>query len=166
MRSLYEINNDLRAFLDNGFDEECVDPETGEFDEAAAARKLAALEVEFAKKIEGIALYVQELTVQASALGEKIAALKERKTALDKKAEKLETMIADALGSKPFATDTVEIKFRKSNPLYVDESVLADKWWRITQKREPDKTAIKDAIKNGEKIIGAEIQEKYNIQIK
>ena len=31
---------------------------------------------------------------------------------------------------------------------------------------EPDKTAIKAAIKNGETVTGAEIVERYNLQIK
>lgn len=166
MRSLYEIAGDLRAFLDDGFDEECINAETGEFDEEKAKVRLAQLYGEYDKKIEGIALYVQELCAQAAALGEKITALTRRKKLLDQKAARLEQILSDVLCAKPFATDMVDIRFRKSAPLEVEESILSDKWFRVTETKVPDKERIKAALKAGEEILGARIIEKYNIRIK
>ena len=59
------------------------------------------------------------------------------------------------------------ISFRESERLEVDdESKIPDEYIRVTVKKEPDKTAIKKAIKDGREIDGVHLQRYKNIQVK
>lgn len=64
-----------------------------------------------------------------------------------------------------FESLKVNISFRKSKSLEIDENVVLPKEF-IRVKEEADKMAIKDFISNGGTIDGCKIVEKNNIQIK
>ena len=60
---------------------------------------------------------------------------------------------------------TIKLSFRKSESVEIDDiDALDDRFKRI--KIEPDKTAIKTALKIGEKVEGARLVENQNLQIK
>lgn len=63
-------------------------------------------------------------------------------------------------------TPTLKINFRKSESVEVDELIINKKWCNIKQTITPDKTKIKEALKQGEVIEGATINYKNNLQIK
>lgn len=60
-----------------------------------------------------------------------------------------------------------KISYRKSDSVeIVDFDKLPEEYIKTKIEKNPDKVAIKNAIKNGEKINGAKIVTNYNIQIK
>lgn len=70
MPTLYDINAELQNLLEVGFDEECIDQDTGEILEQAVAAKIAALQLKESDKKESVALYIKNLTAESKALKE------------------------------------------------------------------------------------------------
>lgn len=157
--NLYEID---RAILD------CVDIETGEIVNIAA---LNALEMERDAKIENIALWIKNLLSEAKQIKEEREALAEREKSAQNKAENLKKYLSGYLNGSKFSTPKVVISFRKSESVDVmdiDKIMSmddADNYLKY-KNPEPDKTAIKQAIKSGKTIPGCSLVEKNNIQIK
>ena len=153
---LYEIDKAI---------EDCIDMETGEivdFD------RLTALTMERDRKIEGVALWIKNLTAEAKALKEEKAAFADRQKAAEAKIKSLKRWLTDATGGEKFRTDRVAISFRKSEAVSIaldfDPTNIPDDLKRVSI--EIDKTAVKDALKAGMEIPGVSLETKQNIQIK
>ena len=58
---LYEINEQMQQLLENGFDAECIDMETGEILRKIASEKLDKLMLDEQAKIENTALFIKNL---------------------------------------------------------------------------------------------------------
>ena len=166
MANIFEINARLRELLENGYDETCIDIETGEFDAERATMLVEELSLAREEKIDGIALYIQELGADAAALKAKADVLKQRAKAMESKAERLEEYLTAALDGEKYESANVMISFRKSVAVMVDESVLPDEYFAEKIERKPDKTMIKKALVGGAAIDGATLVENRNIQIK
>ena len=71
-------------------------------------------------------------------------------------------------GVSEIKSPTLKINFRKSESVLItDQSALTKEYLReIPAKYEPDKAKIKEAIKSGEPVIGAELVTNQSIQIK
>lgn len=165
--NLFEIKSSLYELLENGYNAECVDPETGEFDEEKAKALLDSYQDEFADKVDGIAQYIEELEARANALREKSSALTDRAKQTERKAEGLKRYLGEALGYKKYESDAVKIGFRKSVSVNIEnEALLPSEYVTVSEVRKPDKTAIKAALLGGAIISGATLEEKQNIQIK
>lgn len=154
MNTLYEINSALL---------ECVDEETGEIIDL---ERLNELLMERDTKIEKVALWIKNLDADATAIKAERDALDKRMKSAESKAKSLREWLKNALKCKPFETAKVRVSFRKSEQTEVDESVLDKKWCMEKITYTPDKTAIKNAIKAGQTVDGAELVVKQNIQIK
>lgn len=152
--NLYEINEDIMA---------CVDIETGEIIDV---EQLEALQMERDAKIENIGLWIKNLLSDAEQLKAESDKLLERKRAAENKANSLKRYLQCFLDGEKFKSSKLVIFYRKS------ESVDAPDWTKIPQHYlkykdpEPDKTAIKKALKEGAVITGCSLVEKQNIQIK
>lgn len=166
MANLFEIKESLYELLENGYNEACIDQETGEFDEAKAKSLLDGLQEAYTEKVDGIAQYIEELFARANALHERAAALIERAKQTEKKAECLKRYLGEALGYKKYESDAVKIGFRKSVSVNVDEDYLPEEYFSVTEVRKADKASIKSALLAGTVIPGAMLVEKQNIQIK
>ena len=162
MANLYQIENEILN---------CVDMETGEiidFD------RLAELQLERTAKIENLALWYKNLMSDMEAYKKEKNVFAEREKAAKNKAESIKKYLADVLSGQPMKTERVSVSFRKSEAVSIDdESAFIDYAQKhnhedlLTFKApEINKTAIKQAIKDGEEIPGAEIVVKSNIQIK
>lgn len=165
MATLYEID---QSILD------CVDPETGEI---LDFERLNELQIERNEKIEKVALWYKNLVSDAAALKAEKTALAERETAAKNKAESLKKWLTNALNGSKLSTPKVAISFRKSESIEIDDEAEFVRMAQITgyddlltyKEPVPNKTAIKQAIKNGNSIptLGlAHLVEKQNIQIK
>ena len=166
MASLHDINTRLRDLLENGYDETCIDMETGEFDAERASALVDELSLAREEKIDGIALYIEELGVNAAALKAKADELAKRAKAMENKAQRLKDYLATELNGEKYESTPVKISYRKTTTVVVDETVLPAEYFSEKVERKPDKTAIKDAIKGGAVIPGATLVENRNIQIK
>lgn len=153
MANLYEIDAQIMA---------CVDFETGEIIDE---EKLQALQLEFNQKVEGIALWIKNLLAEAKMIKEEKDNLAARQKSCENKAESLKRYLSSALDGEKFMTAKVSISYRKSESVEIEDvSLLGDDYLKF--KPEPDKTKIKEALKNGVELQGATLVKKNNIQIK
>ena len=165
--NLFEIKSSLYELLENGYNAECVDERTGEFDEAKAKALLDGYQDAFSDKVDGIAQYIEELEARSSALRERSAALTERARQTKRKADSLKDYLSAALEYKKYESDAVKIGFRKSVSVNIEnEALLPSEYVTVSEVRKADKTAIKTALLDGAVISGATLEEKQNIQIK
>ena len=154
MATLYEIDQSIL---------ECIDLETGEIIDA---EKLEALQIERDEKIEKVALWYKNLCSDAEAYKAEKLAFAEKQKAAENKAESLKNWIDNALSGSPFKTTKVDIKYRKSKQVVIDDVFAIDDSYLKYAEPTPDKTAIKKAIDSGVKLDGCHIEDKNNINIK
>lgn len=156
--TLFEIN---KAILE--FDYE-IDEETGEI---LNAEELDALELARDEKIEGVGLWIKNLQAEAEAVKKEKDAMADRQRRLEKKAESLKNYLAWALQGEKFSTPRIAMSWRKSESVLIpDEALLDDRFVSITMIKRPDKKLIKDTLKAGREVPGAELVTKQNLQIK
>ena len=158
--TIYEIDNEIMN---------CVDMETGE---VIDTDKLNELQMERDAKIENVALWIKELKAEAEAIKNEKQALAERQRVAENKAESLKNWLAYALNGEKFKTAKCSISFRNSESVEVTEegleALMRDHEDLLTYKTpEPNKKAIKDAIKNdGLTVAGVQLVQKTSTIIK
>ena len=156
--TLFDIN---KAILE--FDYE-IDEETGEI---LNAEELDALELARDEKIEGVGLWIKNLQAEAEAVKKEKDAMADRQRRLEKKAESLKNYLAWALKGEKFSTPRIAMSWRKSESVLIpDEALLDDRFVNITMIKKPDKKLIKDTLKAGLEVPGAELVTTQNLQIK
>ena len=156
---LYEIDN---AIL------ECIDMETGE---VIDAEKLDALNMERDAKIENVVLWIKDLKAEAEAIKAEKLALAERQKVAENKVESLKKWVAYALGGQKFSTAKCAVSFRNTESVEVTEegleNLMNDHDELLTYKApEPNKKAIKDAIKDGLNVAGVQLVQNVSTIIK
>ena len=152
--NLYMIDS---AILD------CVDTETGEiFD----IDKFEELSLERDTKIENIGLWIKNLKAEAEALKSEKDTFAKRQKSVENKMNSLKAYLEGYLEGTAYKSTKVNITFRKSEAVYVEDgAVIPDEYLRFKEP-EVDKVALKDALKKGIQIDGVEIVTKNGIQIK
>lgn len=156
--SIYEIE---QAILD------CIDPETGEISDF---EKLEALNMERDEKFENIALWIKNLVAEARAIREEELALAARRQSVEKKTDSLKSYLQDKLGGEAFKTSKVDISYRKSAAVEIEDEAefvkLAPE--ELLTRKEPtiNKKEVTAAIKSGLWVPGAALVERQNMQIK
>ena len=156
--TLYEID---RAIL--GFDYQ-IDEETGEILNAEA---LDELQMARDAKIENVGLYIKKLEAEAEAIKKECDSLRDRQKRKERRAESLRNYLAYALRGERFETPRILLSWRRSESVSIpDEALLDDRFVNITLVKRPDKKLIKDTLKAGREVPGAELVKKNNLQIK
>lgn len=118
-------------------------------------------------KIEGISLWVKNLEAEKEAVKHEKDNFADREKRLGKKIDSLKGYLTYALQGEKFSTPKVAVSFRKSESVLIkDEYLVPDEYCEFTVMRKPNKKNIKDALKKGKKLMGVELIEKSNIQIK
>lgn len=160
--SLYEITMRYQEALD-GLE---VD-ENGEILNIESLEEMQGLVQE---KTEAVALYIKGLKSMAEAIAEEERILKERRDAKLKRAESLTKYLGNMMlinGLTTFETPKVGMRFRKSEAVVItDETKLPSEFLVENTTYRPDKAALKKAIKGGQDIPGAVLEERENLQIK
>jgi len=161
--NLYEINESITAL---------IDPETGEVADIEAFEQLT---MERETKLENMALWIKNLESDAEAIKAEEKALAERRKSAESKAESLKGYLASMLGDgQRLETPRVKLSWRKSSAV---QFVLPEadfirynqgKRDELLSYSEPtvNRKAIADAIKAGEEILGVQLVERENLQIK
>ena len=156
--TLFEID---KAIADFEFE---IDEDTGEILNPNA---LEELEMAREQKIENVGLYIKNLEAEATAVENQEKIFADRKKRIRKKIEGLKGFLGYALDGKPFKTDRVVMSFRRSESVHItDEYLIPDEYKLFTVVKKPDKKVLKDALKKGKDIMGCELVEKNNVQIK
>ena len=163
MRALYDIDQEI---LD------CVDMETGEI---LDSEKLDALQMEREQKLEGVALWIKDLSAEAEAVKAEADKLTARKRALDNKITGLKMWLLTALDGEKLKTPRCNVYQMHSQRLAVaNEGELIsflqtlDDPDRFLKVHDPElrKDEIKKALKDGFVIPGAALESTESVVIK
>ena len=156
--TLFELNKAIEDF------DLIVDEETGE---VLNIDELDALNLAKDEKIENVCLWIKNLEAEADAIKTEEKNLEARRKSKENKVKSLKGYVSYALGGKKFETPRVAVSYRKSESVKIDDDyVIPDKWCELSVLKKPNKKLIKEALKKGEHIAGAELIEKQNINIK
>lgn len=164
---LYELTNDYLALL-NAIDNE-------ELPEEAIADTLEAITSSIEEKADSIACLLKNLDAECKAIKAEETRLAGRRIAKEKSIERIKQYLSDSLqsaGIDKIETARNRITFRKSETVEVADEVFIE--WAQKNRDDllkystptADKTAIKQCLKDGIEIVGAELRVKNNIQIK
>ena len=155
--TLYELDKAIAEFeLEVNEDGEVLNID--ELDELNLARE---------QKIEGISLWIKNLEAEKEAVKHEKDNFADREKRLGKKIDSLKGYLTYALDGQKFSTPKVAVSFRKSESVLVkDEYLSPDEYCDFTVMRKPNKKNIKDALKNGKELMGVELVEKNNVQIR
>ena len=161
---LYEISEELERAIT-----ECIDPETGEITDP---ERIEQLQIDLTEKVRSIGLYIINLRAEIKAIKEQEDKFTAKRKSREKRLDWLLKYIERYADGKPFEFDEFEISYKPSHRVEITDF---EAFSRYTESRpefvkvgkiEPDKTAIKSAIENGETVPGADLILKKNIQIK
>ena len=157
--TIYEIDKEILN---------CIDPETGEIIDID---RLNDLQLERDVKIENVACWIKELKAEAEAIKAEKLVLAERQRVAENKAESLKKWLAYALQGEKFKTAKCSVSFRKTESVEVTDEGLSNLMKEhdelLTYKApEPNKKAIKDAIKDGLNVQGVRLECNTNVIIK
>lgn len=164
---LYDIASEYRSLL-----EIATDPESDDLDMESFEAAIAALEVDFSAKAVNIACLIREWEAESLAIHAVMADQQRRIKTLDNRAKRLRDYLLTQMevSSLPAISDArVSVKLRKNPPsvqIETPESIPALYCRVIPAKTEPDKTAIKEAIKAGETVPGASLIQTTRLEIK
>ena len=147
---------------------ECVDLETGEIIDT---EQLDKLQMERDTKLENVACWIKDLKAEAEALKNEKQALAERQRVAENKAESLKKWLAYALQGEKFKTPKCAISFRKSEAVEVTDeglnNLMKEHDELLTYKApEPNKTKIKQALKDGLSVEGVQLVQNISTIIK
>jgi hypothetical protein len=154
MATLYEIDAAILS---------CVDLETGEIIDA---EQLQDLQMEREQKIESVALWYKNLLSDAAQYKAEKDAFAERERAAKAKAERLKSYLQDALQGDKYQSTRVNISYRNSSRVVVDDVLNLPPRFVKFADPEPNKTEIAAAIKAGEEVNGARIESSVSMIIK
>ena len=179
-KSLFEIQDAMMTLL-----EYAVDPDTGEIIETEEEfnELYNSIQIDLQTKLDNtnclqkmidgelevIDKEIKRLTAEKSARVRKKEWLKNRVDAFVKRQFTDENGNVDEEGVHKYKLDLPhsKISYRKSDSVEVtDLETLPEEYIKTKIEKNPDKVAIKNAIKDGKEIKGAKIITNYNIQIK
>ena len=146
----------------------CVDLETGEI---INTEQLDRLQMERDTKLENVACWIKDLKAEAEAIKTEKQILANRQKVAENKAESLKKYLAYALDGKKFSTAKCAVSFRNTESAEVTEegleALMKEHDELLTYKSpEPNKKAIKDAIKDGLSVAGVQLVQNVSTIIK
>ena len=146
----------------------CVDLETGEIIDT---EQLDKLQMEREKKLENVACWIKDLKAEAEALKNEKQALAERQRVAENKAESLKKWLAYVLDGQKFSTSKCAEKKKKTEVVEVTpdglNALMHEHDELLTYKTpEPNKTAIKQALKDGLNVAGVQLVQNTSTIIK
>lgn len=148
---LYEIDSKIQSLIDQ---------DTGEVMDLQEFENLAMQREE---KIENIALACKNLAAEAEALKAEKQAFEARQKAAENRLKWLKGYLAYVLDGQKFKTSRVEVSFRKSEAVVIDADVPEE---YLVYKLEPNKTAIKQALKSGLDVSGCRLEIRNNVSVR
>jgi len=158
--TLFEIDQRIEFIFEN-----CTDPETGEID-PGVFDELEKLGIARDVKIESIALYIKNIRADIDALDAEIKSFKARKERAAGTLTRLESYLFKSLDGNKFRTAKTDVTFRKTQHVEVSDIYQVPEAYLRYKAPEADKTAIKAAIKAGNKVPGARLVDGLSMVIK
>lgn len=165
MATIYELKS--------GYIELLMMAEDGEVDEQTLEDTMESLEGEIEDKADGCAMVLKELDMKADALKKEIERLQERKKSIENRADWIKKNLQELMilsGKEKFKTALFSFSIAK-NPASVkldvtDTNLIPERFLKPVSPLI-DKTAMKEAIKNGEDLTGiAHLEQTESLRIK
>lgn len=157
---LYEVNQRIEELS-----EQMVDIETGEINEEIFV-ELTELVEEKEDRLESIFLHIKNLASDITALKVERDSFDKRIKRKTREMDRLLDWTTTLQKGKTFETDKVRVKYRRSQKVEIkNESLIPEKYIKFKTTKSPDKTAIKDVLKNGGYVEGAVLVERFNPNI-
>lgn len=166
VNEIYELDGRIETLINEKFD-----PETGEIvddNPERLAELIQETQMEKAYYLEQVALYAKNRRAMSEALGAEIKRLQTRKRVEDRKFQWAKSFLESA-GMK-INTARAQVSFRifKSGRTVIDSvELIPERFWK-KPKTEDDvyKTEIAKAIKAGETVSGAHLEDRVDTIIK
>ena len=161
--SLYNIQQEYISLA-----EQIIDNDGLLSEEMEAALQINKDQLESKSQCYGF--IVRQLEGECDMIDNEIKRLEAMKKSRGKTVDRLKESVSKAMQLyeiDKIETPTLKISFRKSESIEVEEESLIDeKFMTVKTTRTPNKTAIKEAIKNGEIVLGVTLKQNQNIQFK
>ena len=137
-------------------------------DRQAFAELYIEISDNFDQKAHNTCCVIKNLQAEADALKVEIDRLTARRKSCETKAESLKSYLEHqmkAIDCTEVKTPLFILKIQKYPlALGVDETSLPDTWWKV--ERKPDTAKIKEALKAGDKIDGAWLEQTEGLRIR
>lgn len=162
------IYNEVLA-LQNAIDEALTPDENGNINEEALNILLEAKEYAVSDGMERLAKVRANKLSDLDGMRAEYKRMAERIRVAENNLTSFENRILNLLklsGKDKIAAGTFTIGTRNSTSVYVVPDFNIPEYIRVKTISEPDKTAIKDALKNGVQIDGAYLTTKENLSIR
>jgi len=160
--NLYELTTELKSFYEQ--------IENGEEFTEEMEKALVLTEQNLQTKAIDYGYVIKSLDAEMEMFDNEIKRLQERRKQLAKTQDMLKDRLTGAMqefGITEMKGKTIKLSFRKSESVDVyNVDALPEEFKRTKVTVEPDKIAIKEALKNGEVVEGATLLIKDNLQIK
>lgn len=130
---------------------------------------LQLTEAEFKEQALSVGYCVKHLEDRADTIKKEIDRLKGLLSRTTSAGAAIELKLKNAMqqfGMPEIKGETLKLSFRKSESVLVDEDVIGRDWCITKTTHQPDKAAIKKALKEGQAIPGARLVENQNLQIR
>lgn len=178
-KNLFEIQDSMMALLEYGVDEDGVIIET----EEEFNKLYNSIQLDLQTKLDNTNCLQKMIDGEISVIDKEIERLKSEKKARENKKEWLKNRV-DYFVKRQFTDENgnidteglhkyklelphSKISYRKSDSVEITNlENLPEEYIKVKVEKNPDKIAIKDAIKKGKTIEGAKITTNYNLQIK
>ena len=158
--TLYEINDNITHILSENIDE------NGEITEQGL-EALSALEMAKTEKIEGVALWIKDLTAENEAMKAEIETFRARLKTNEGKIDTLKAWLTTATDGVRFSTPRCQVSFRSSTAVEIlDMDKIPEGFTRIKTEISPDKTKIKAVLQSGGMVEGARLKNSKNVIVK
>lgn len=124
-------------------------------------------QTDYENKVENYIKVIKNTEADIEARKNEIKRLTELNRADKRKIERMEENLKESMvvtGHEQVGTTLFKVSFRKSEAVEVDDLLLPEAYKVATYK--PDKKRLKEDLKNGFEILGAELVERKNLSIR
>ena len=141
---------------------------SGEIDGEVYADTLEGIGI--AEKIEGYCVVENELSGDLQKIESEIERLNAKKSAIENNIKRLKLRLGDCLLSmdtKKYSAGTYTVYRRETQQIIIDDlQKIPAEYLKTRVSETPDKTLIKESIKEGKEVAGAHLQTNQSITIK
>lgn len=157
MSTLYELTGQYLEIYNLNMDDETKQDTLDSIDWAE----------DYENKVENYVKVIKNLDADMEARKNEIERLRKLNDADNSKKERMKEAVKESMeltGHDRVDTPLFKVSFRKSEAVEVDDLLLPEAYKVATYK--PDKKRLKEDLKNGLEILGAELVERKNLSIR
>jgi len=162
----FDLTQEFKA-LDELMNE--INPETGEFLNSAddIQEYIDALELSRGDKLDSIERLKRDNASKIDAIGAEVNRLQAFANQIKKNNERLIELQMILTGGNKIETSFYKFSSRRTKSVEIIDEALLDERFKVHKETvTPDKKAIKEAMDNGEVVLGADFKESVSLLVK